>query len=201
MVAHAVWASWPGPRLLRHTEGVRRIPVLFGMVFVACGGGQLSSRTSTSAQPTVVSPEPAKPAPNTLWREDVDPVLEAGPGSFLQKVQVQPVVDAGKFLGWEVMSLQPPHFWQDVDLAPGDVVLSINGMPVERPEHAMAVFQSLAKASELRVAYLRGAQERELAFKIVSRQQATAVEPPPQQTPTNPPQSQGTGGTTQRQAQ
>jgi hypothetical protein len=46
------------------------------------------------------------------------------------------------------------------------VVTAINGRPLERPEQAFAVFQSLAVARELRVAYERGDEPRELVYVI-----------------------------------
>ena len=50
-----------------------------------------------------------------------------------------------------------------------DVVTSINGMPIERDTQAYEAMVSLKKASELRVAYLRGGEERVLVMKIVPR--------------------------------
>jgi type II secretory pathway component PulC len=60
-----------------------------------------------------------------------------------------------------------PAAWSGVDLRPGDVVTSVNGFPIEHPEQAQTVFDSLDVASELRVAYERDGQPRELAYAIV----------------------------------
>ncbi len=56
--------------------------------------------------------------------------------------------------------------WNGVDLAPGDIVTSVNGRPIERPEQALTAFQSLAIAKELRIAYERGGARRELVYPI-----------------------------------
>jgi type II secretory pathway component PulC len=42
----------------------------------------------------------------------------------------------------------------------------VNGRPIERPEQALAAFQSLAVAKELRVAYERNGAPRELVYPI-----------------------------------
>jgi type II secretory pathway component PulC len=56
--------------------------------------------------------------------------------------------------------------WRGVDLAPGDVVTQVNGRPVEHPEQALAAFQSLAVAKELRVTLDRNGAPREIAYPI-----------------------------------
>ena len=116
----------------------------------------------------------AKPAPvaapgsaTTLRRADVVHMVDAGFGSFLERVQVEPALDSGRFRGWTIVDLAPPEFWQAVDLKPGDVVTSVNGMPIERDMEAWAAFESLKTAKELDVAYSRAGAERKLAYRIV----------------------------------
>jgi len=48
----------------------------------------------------------------------------------------------------------------------GDVVTAVNGFSIERPEQALSVFDSLQVASELRVAYERDGQPREIVYAI-----------------------------------
>jgi type II secretory pathway component PulC len=85
----------------------------------------------------------------------------------LSHLQIEPALAAGKFRGWRVVGLRAGDpLWQGTDLAPGDVVTAVNDRPVERPEQAFAVFQSLAVAKELRVAYERHNVRRELVYPI-----------------------------------
>jgi type II secretory pathway component PulC len=46
------------------------------------------------------------------------------------------------------------------------VVLSVNGLPIERPEHAYRIWQELRVASDLRVEYLRAGQPRSIEYTI-----------------------------------
>ncbi|GEM_PF-1196179 len=121
-----------------------------------------------------VAAEAAAP-PGVLWREDVDRTVQAGLGLFLQRVVVEPSLEDGAFVGWEIRDLLPPEAWSSVDLRPGDVVTSVNGLPLEREDQAFDAFQSLLKASELRVTYIRAGETRELLFRIRPRGRAGAA--------------------------
>jgi hypothetical protein len=114
--------------------------------------------------------------PGSLWRHDVNATVDQGLGRFLQRVDVEPELSEGKFVGFRITDLHPLAWWQGVDLAPGDVVLSVNGKPIERATEAHAVFDSLKTATELRVTLLRAGKTRELTYKIVE-QTAAAAQP------------------------
>lgn len=98
--------------------------------------------------------------------------VDAGLGRFLQRVDVEAALDNGQFRGFRIVSLQPPEFWRGVDLEPGDVVTSVNGMPIERETQAYDAFTSLKQAKKLEVSYLRGGRERKLVYSIVARSSA-----------------------------
>lgn len=135
----------------------------------ACGGSAPppAAPSPPPASPAAKAPAPAPTASTTLRRNDVVSVVDEGFGSFLERVQVEPSLDAGRFRGWTIVELSPPAFWQTVDLKPGDVVTSVNGLPIEREMDAWTAFQSLKTARELRVAYFRAGAERKLAYRIV----------------------------------
>jgi general secretion pathway protein C len=104
-------------------------------------------------------------------RSAVNDVVSHGLGAFLQRIELdgRPVRIDGKFHGFRVAALHDDPFWHGVDLKPGDVVTSVNGLPIERPEQAQTVFDSLEVAGELRVAYDRDGQPRELVYSIVEK--------------------------------
>lgn len=118
--------------------------------------------------------------PGSLWRHDVNAVLDRGLGHFLQRVEVEPAFADDKFQGFKILQLHPVAWWQGVDILPGDIVLSLNGMPIERATEAYTAFESLRSASELRVAYLRNGQRRELKYAIIEQgASGTAAAPSP----------------------
>lgn len=158
-----------------HSLGVRALFVAF--LLLGCGSHELPP-PNLPPFPEEPAAEPRPPA-GTLWREDVDQALAAGLGQFLQLVTVEPYLEGDSFVGWEVQELRPPEAWEGVDLRPGDVVTAVNGMPIERDHEAFAAFESLAKATELRVAILRDAVGRELVFRIVPAPPRASGKPSP----------------------
>ena len=117
--------------------------------------------------PAAVAATPAPAAPTTLQRKAVVGFIDSGFANFLQRVQVEPSLADGRFHGWTIVDLRPQNFWSAVDLKPGDVVTSVNGMPIERDTEAWDAFESLRTANELRVAYDRNGASHTLAYRIV----------------------------------
>src|SRR5688572_19796691 len=137
-------------------------------VLVSCGASQTApSGLARGESPVASSPDagprprasadaPLPARPGRLWRRDIVAALSRGLGDFLSRLQVEPALAGGKFHGWRIVRLKAGDpMWQSVDLAPGDVVKTVNDRPIERPEQAFAAFQSLAVAKELRVTYER----------------------------------------------
>ena len=144
-------------------------PLAIALTLSACGGA-----APTAAPVTASAPRPAHAAApaldeHHLARSVVHDVVSQGLGSFLQHVDIadQPVLAAGKFHGFRIAALKDSPFWQGVDLKPGDVVVRVNGFPIEHPEQAQTAFDSLEVSSELRVDYERDGQPRELVYAIV----------------------------------
>jgi S1-C subfamily serine protease len=103
----------------------------------------------------------------TIARAHLVAVLDAGPGTFLRQLEVAPRLSGDRFVGWQLVQLLdrqgPLH---DVDLAPGDVLLAINGKPLSRPEQLQVVWDSLRTANEVTARMWRGDQKLDLHFTI-----------------------------------
>lgn len=142
-------------------------------LFVACAAGpELEAPHPPPAPVPLAAPEPPRAPPGKLYREDVMAQLDAGLGDFLQKVEVEPRLEQGSFVGWTILGLYPEDAWQGVDLAPGDVVTRVNGRPIERETDAFDAFQATRGASFLSVSFLRGGEARTLELQIVPRPKA-----------------------------
>ena len=121
-------------------------------------------------RPVVIAPPaPDRAPPGKLYREDVVRVVDAGFGEFLQKIEVEPAVRDGRFVGWTVVALYALAFWDDVDLTAGDVVRSVTGLPIERETQVYEAFQALKSAPRLAVTYTRRGRQRALSYEIVAR--------------------------------
>jgi S1-C subfamily serine protease len=103
----------------------------------------------------------------TIARARLVAVLDAGPGTFLRQLEVAPRLAGNRFVGWQLVELLdrsgPLH---DVDVAPGDVLLAVNGKPVARPEQLQALWDSLRTANEVTAQLRRGDQPLELRFTV-----------------------------------
>jgi type II secretory pathway component PulC len=150
------------------------IALVLALSLGACGGAARAPATPSAApEKPAVAAAPATaalPLPDhSLRRSAVREVVSQGLGMFLRRVDLDdhPVRLDGKFRGFRIAALHDTQFWGGVDLKAGDVVTSVNGFPIEHPEQAQTAFDSLQVASELRVAYDRDGQAREIVYAII----------------------------------
>lgn len=118
-----------------------------------------------------------------LSRARVVKVVDEGLGKFLQTVELDASLNAGKFEGFRIVRFTVPEDWRGVGLLVGDVVTSINDLPIERPEQAHAAFVGLRTAPALEVSYLRAGKPMRLSLPIVGVAPAQAAKPAPAEPP------------------
>jgi type II secretory pathway component PulC len=129
------------------------------------------------AEPTDVAPTPEPDravAPvgkgartGTIDRAHLITVLDQGPAVFLHEFEVTARMDGERFVGWQLVQLlDNAGPLTAVDVAPGDVLLAINGKPISRPDQLFAVWDSLRTANEVVAELWRGPNKLELRFAI-----------------------------------
>ena len=122
--------------------------------------------------PMLAAERPTAPAgpglrSGTIARDRLLAVLDAGPPSFLRQLEVTPRMSGERFVGWELVQLvDPASPLTDIDVAPGDVLLSINGRPLSRPDQLQLLWDSLRTANALTAQLWRGADKLTLEFAI-----------------------------------
>jgi type II secretory pathway component PulC len=119
--------------------------------------------------PVATTPVAPRPPKGTLFRADVNALIDRGFPDFLQRVDVEPRLVEGQFRGWSIVNLNPTDFWSGVDLKPGDIVTRVNDLPIERETEAFDAFESLKQSDGLRVAFQRDGQNRLLEYKFVDK--------------------------------
>lgn len=171
-------------RRATHSPGVKPRPRLLAsapLLLVGCASSQypaldeplplpLPDRAAVAAAKPAGSGTASAAAvvvPTSLSRADVERVVDAGLGRFLNQVALEPRLIAGKFAGWRIVALEPPQLFQGVDLQPGDVVTRVNGLAIERETDAYDAFQAVRQAPALEVSYVRQEQARTLRLPIV----------------------------------
>jgi hypothetical protein len=139
---------------------------------IACGGGtegpEYPKAPPKAAEAAVI--KEARPPAGSIWRDELLDSLNAGLGAFLQHVEVEPSLEEGRFRGFRILQLIPSGYWDGIDLEPGDVVVSVNGLPIERETEAYAAFEALRSAKEIRIAVLRLGVAREAVVGIIERE-------------------------------
>ena len=160
-----------------------RVAVAVAVALVACGP-KVSPRpvsydedlgAATQPTPAVAAAPAERPvAPpgkglrtGTIPRDRLVAVLDAGPAQFLRQLEVVAKMNGDRFVGWELVQLvdrKSPLF--DVDVAPGDVLLAVNGKPISRPDQLQTVWDSLRTANEVTAQVWRGNAQLTLAFAI-----------------------------------
>jgi hypothetical protein len=140
---------------------------------------------ATTPKPAAAASKAAAPAaahaPGHLARAEVDEALSHGPPWLLRRVVTEEVLRDGKFVGWRLLAL--PKEWT-VDLKPGDIVKTVNGNTLERPDDLFTAWTALAAAREMKIAYERDGAPREVLLPIdgePSKQALLPAEPQKQQ--------------------
>ena len=153
----------------------------------------LQTRTAEApAAAPVEQPRPEAPKgkglrTGTIERAKLIAVLDGGPGAFLRQLEITAHMDGNRFVGWQLVQLLDKHGpLVDVDVAPGDVLLAVNGKPLSRPDQLQWVWDSLRTANELRAQLWRGDAKLELDFAIEPAIDQTTVTQKPEPAATQP---------------
>jgi type II secretion system protein C len=145
---------------------MRALVAPLAIVMLAACGAAAPPPTSTTPV-AALPPPPVEVTEPVIQRVALDEVLDAGLGAFLGRVRTEPSMDGNRFVGFRVVALQDQALFTNVDLLPGDVILSVNGHSIERPDDAFTAWTGLRVASEITLAVLRDGQRRDLRFPIV----------------------------------
>ncbi len=89
-----------------------------------------------------------------LSREQFNQVYREGPQRFIAGLHVKPVVKDGRFLGYKLTDFESNSPMKGgTYIQKGDVILSVNGRSLEKPDQFMKTWQMLrtAKVLEVRV--------------------------------------------------
>jgi hypothetical protein len=146
----------------------------------ACAGHAAPPRPAPKPAPRVASERPPRPPVDSprvnvarsgeeaylgvIEREGLVAIVDQGLGRFLQHLRLEPAMRDGKFGGFRLAALDPA--WRGVGLESGDLITRLNGQPIERPEQALAAFESLRTASEVRVDFTRDGVPSSVRYRI-----------------------------------
>lgn len=129
-------------------------------------GGQLETLTlPKQSTATLTVNRASMPAPaNTQFADNLRRIAETNPTAFAEIVRPQPVFANGVQRGYRVYPGRNRQQFAKLGLQPGDLVLSINGTPLDDPQRGMEIFNTMGSSGRVAVTVERNGQQQELTL-------------------------------------
>lgn len=150
----------------------------------ACSGRQ-DGETTRPVERDAPLPAPSLGEVPVVPHAQLIAVLGRSVGDFLRQIEVEPEQQGGAFVGWRIVTLPESHpDW--LDIRPGDVVTAINRMPLEHPDQAQQVWETLRVSSEVLIELQRNDQEFSIRIPIGEPEGSGEPEAPAEPAPPPP---------------
>jgi general secretion pathway protein C len=88
------------------------------------------------------------------------------PGLMADIMRPQPVFAQGKQKGYRVYPGRNRQAFTRLGLRPGDLVMAINGTPLDDPARGQDIFRTLGSSSEAHITVMRSGQQQDLTLNI-----------------------------------
>lgn len=139
-------------------------------------------RLSASLSAQLARPAP-RPATNQ-FTENLRRIAESNPAAFAEIIRPQPVFANGVQRGYRVYPGRNRQQFAKLGLQPGDLVIAINGTPLDDPQRGMEIFNTLGATDRVTVMVERNGQPQELSLNTA---QMSMPETGPSNAPRSPP--------------
>ena len=96
------------------------------------------------------------------------------PAVLSELLRPEPVFAGGQLRGYRVYPGSDPQAFQRLGLRPGDLVMAINGSPLNNPAQDQQVFDTLGSSSQATVTVLRNGVQRVLTLNLAQVEQAAS---------------------------
>jgi len=126
---------------------------------------------SANSSPQIAAPQPltnnSTPVINggASLREYRD-ALVSNPQQIANLIQIEPVNDAGQFIGYKVQPGADSGFFTRFGLQLGDVVTSVNGITLDTPAKGLNLLRSLPDTNQYTIDVLRNGQMQSFVVNI-----------------------------------
>ena len=180
--------------------GAKLNKVLSDRVLIDRGGGRLEYlMLPRQLQPGAAPPSTAALQTETPIMDRMRKLISDDPGLMADIMRPQPVFAQGKQKGYRVYPGRNRQAFARLGLRPGDLVMSINGTPLDDPARGQEIFRTLGSSSEAHITVMRAGQQQDLTLNIAQVAQEAegmvgsqggppdqAQPPPPAEPPENP---------------
>lgn len=86
--------------------------------------------------------------------------------SLMMQARAVPNMIGGHMDGFRLVAIQPGSLYQEVGLAPGDVIRSINGMSMSDPQNFVKALSTLGSASQVQINLVRNGTPQTFDYQI-----------------------------------
>lgn len=136
-------------------------------------GGRLETLTLprlSAGTPGLVTRPATAARPGNQVTENLRRLAETNPTAFTEVVRPQPVFANGVQRGYRVYPGRQRQQFAKLGLQPGDLVLAINGTPLDDPQRGMEIFSTMGSADRVTVTVERNGQAQELSLNMAQLQ-------------------------------
>ena len=156
---HAVGDRLPGGVKLHSVESDRVLLERDGSLESL----MLPRQVAANAPPPQLPPQPA---PNMDSGDRVRRLIAEEPGVLSQVLRPQPVFAQGKQRGYRVYPGPNIQAFTRLGLRPGDLVVSVNGTPLDDPSRGQEIFRTIGSSSEAHVTVMRNGRQQDLTLNM-----------------------------------
>jgi general secretion pathway protein C len=104
--------------------------------------------------------------PTSFAADRVRQLITENPGVVTDVIRPQPVFAGGKQRGYRVYPGRNRQAFLRLGLRPGDLVVAINGTPLDDPARGEEIFGTLASSSEAHVTVMRNGRQQDLSLNM-----------------------------------
>jgi general secretion pathway protein C len=123
---------------------------------------------------------PAPPPETNRLADNLRQLAETNPTAFAEIVRPQPVFANGVQRGYRVYPGRNRQQFAKLGLQPGDLVLAINGTPLDDPQRGMEIFNTIGSSDRVQVTVERNGESQDLTLNTaqISLPDPAAPAPP-----------------------
>jgi general secretion pathway protein C len=142
------------------------------------------------------APPPPMPMAENPIVDRMRQLITNEPNAISEVIRPQPVFAQGKQRGFRVYPGRNRQAFTRIGLRPGDLVLAVNGTPLDDPSRGQEIFNTLGTSSEAHVTVLRNGKQQDLTLQMSQIAQEAealvgggndgAAQPPPEAQPVPP---------------
>jgi len=170
------------PRIRLHEVYADRVILDNGGTLETLSLPKLSNSQLTIGQAPAPTPQPSQ------FAENLRNIAQNNPSAFTQIVRAQPVFANGVQRGFRVYPGRNRQQFAQLGLRPGDLVVAINGTPLDDPQRGREIFNTLSSSGQANLTVERNGQSQELTLNTAQ------ITLPDVSAPADEPADQAAGG-------